>query len=197
MSEGQDHLTTMVERSTLDFLNHRLTSARDETMIDCLGAPIFPLSTLDDPSRASSRVQALMTKGECGGCLYTGIRPAVLALTSILYRVFEDEPELAGRLRCAAMLHVRLRLPTSGKLSTKPSNHAWGTAADFYLEGERALGDTGKFVPKWVVVLARHFNQAGWFSGLGFADAMHFEVADETIQDWRQSGKFEVLASSK
>ena len=188
MNEGRDRLTAMVQLSTLDLLNQGLTSASDETMTDCLGTPLFPLSKQNEPLRASPRVQAMIADGTLGGCSYTGLRPAVKSVTAVLRQVFREEPALKQLLRCAAMLQVRLRLPTSGRPSDKPSNHSWGTAIDFQLDGERTPKDTSDCAPLWVTVLARHFNRAGWYSGLTFADAMHFEVADETIQNWRTSG---------
>jgi hypothetical protein len=39
-----------------------------------------------------------------------------------------------------------------------------------------------------VAILVPFFNQAGWFSGIAFKDAMHFEVADETIRKWSHDG---------
>ena len=58
----------------------------------------------------------------------------------------------------------------------------------FKLTGGDAPGDTGTTVPLWVALLVPYFNNAGWYSGISFQDAMHFEVADGTIRKWQQDG---------
>jgi hypothetical protein len=88
------------------------------------------------------------------------------------------------------MLNVRFRKPTSGKPSTKISNHAWGTAIDFQLVGHSPPGNTGHQIPLFIAVLLPFFNDAGWFSGIGFNDTMHFEVSDDLIRKWAADGKF-------
>jgi hypothetical protein len=81
--------------------------------------------------------------------------------------------------------------------SQKISNHAWGTAIDIrvgsVLDGiqDKAAKSDGRTLAG-LVAIAPFFNSAGWFWGVGFStfeDGMHFEVADETIRDWRASGK--------
>jgi hypothetical protein len=86
------------------------------------------------------------------------------------------------------MLCVRYKEPTDGSASDQPSNHSWGTAIDFKLLGHDAPGNTGNVVPRFIAIMAPFFNSAGWYSGIGFHDTMHFEVANETIKKWKDTG---------
>jgi hypothetical protein len=36
-------------------------------------------------------------------------------------------------------------------------------------------------VQRGIALALRYFNAAGWYSGIGFKDETHFEVADETM----------------
>jgi hypothetical protein len=97
-------------------------------------------------------------------------------------------PELIDKLRTEGMLCVRHKKPTDGSVSDQPSNHSWGTAIDFKLLGHDAPGNTGTIVPRFIAIMAPFFNAAGWYSGIGFHDTMHFEVANETIKKWKNTG---------
>jgi hypothetical protein len=39
-------------------------------------------------------------------------------------------------------------------------------------------------VPAFIALLIPLFNEAGWYSGVGFNDTMHFEVSEERIREW-------------
>lgn len=181
-------LSDMVKISTISNLNVGLSSAREETMIACLGSPQMPLTTDDTPERASPMVRNLETYTKIGSVSVDGIAPAVKSLKAILTQAFTDVPELKTALRGSGMLVVRLRRPTSGKPSTKISNHAWGTAIDLRLDKMAPPANTGLVVPYFIALLVPYFNRAGWYSGIGFADDMHFEVADQTIRAWSHDG---------
>ena len=56
------------------------------------------------------------------------------------------------------------------------------------LTGHSSPGYTGTKIPRFIAVLIPFFNQAGWYSGVSFHDAMHFEVAEETIHNWSIKG---------
>lgn len=188
-------LSDMVPVSTIKGLNAGLSSARETTMISCLGSPILPLSTADTPERASPKVKALEKSVTAGHVRGTGIAPAVDSLNGLLTTAFAAIPGLEDALRGDGMLVVRLRRPTSGKPSTQISNHAWGTAIDLMLDGMDPPAATGKEVPYFIAALVPFFNAAGWYSGIGFQDDMHFEVADQTILKWNQAGAFKIKGS--
>ena len=102
----------------------------------------------------------------------------------MLKKAFAAEPDLASVLSTEGMLSVRMRKPTDGSVSTHVSNHAWGTAVDFKIVGFDAPANTGHTVPRFIAILIPLLNAAGWYSGVGFNDTMHFEVSEERIREW-------------
>jgi hypothetical protein len=184
------NLSEPVPISSIPSLNSGLSSAKSRTMIDVLGAPREPLvqdeCRNDQASRAVTRL--LETRRMTEHFRLTGIKPALDSVQDVIAKVKAAHPELIDKLRTDGMICVRHRKPTDGSFSDVPSNHSWGTAIDFKLAGSDAPGNTGTTVPRWVAILVPFFNQAGWFSGISFKDAMHFEVADETIRKWSREG---------
>src|SRR5690348_11678509 len=184
-------LTDIVPISSIPGLNKGLSSASQSTMIAMLGAPKEPLTTTCNNEHASPAVSRLVeTRRMTPNFRLTGIRPALDSAKEVLDRVAAIHSDLIEQLSTEGMLCVRHRKPTSGQPSRLISNHSWGTAIDFKLTGEDAPGDTGNGVPRWVAMLVPFFNEAGWYSGIGFRDDMHFEVADETIRQWKHDGLF-------
>ena len=188
-------LSDLVPIASIPNLNVGLSSAREETMIACLGSPQMPLTREDTPERASPTVRKLEKQQKIGGVNADGIAPAVDSLHAILTQAFADIAGLRAALRGDGMLVVRLRRPTHPTAYPKISNHAWGTAIDLKLIGMEPPADTGNKVPYFIAALAPYFNKAGWYSGIGFSDDMHFEVADQTIRTWLAEGKFGAASS--
>jgi hypothetical protein len=177
-------------------MNVGLTSANESTMVSLLGSPQLPLTTVDQPARASARVKALdVTKTLSSHVKVTGIKPAVESLGRAVKAAIDAElkagHDLDSVLGTEGMQNVRYRKPTSGAVSTKISNHAWGTAIDFKIVGHDAPGNTHDVVPRFIAVLIPFLNEEGWFSGVGFSarDTMHFEVADTTMHAWAKNNK--------
>lgn len=183
-------LADLVPLEPLLPLNVGVTNASEETMISALGRPQLPLTWSDQPDRASPAVKKLLVDDSIGKVRVSGVKPAVESLKQILSAAFTDTPAIETSLTSAGMLAVRYRKPTSGIVSYKISNHAWGTAVDFALVGEEAPGKTGDQIPYFIALLLPHFLAAGWYSGIAFHDDMHFEIADETIKAWAVAGKF-------
>jgi hypothetical protein len=183
-------LTDLVLISSIANLNAGLKSAHSSTMIAVLGAPQEPLvqnSCRND--QASPAVMRLKeTRQITPRFKLTGIKPALDSVQAIVAKVQVAHPELFAVLDTEGMMCVRHKKPTNGGFSDDPSNHSWGTAVDFKLAGGEAPGATGTKVPQWVAMLVPFFNDAGWYSGISFADAMHFEVADGTIRKWKADG---------
>jgi hypothetical protein len=177
-----------VPLSSIVPFNTGLQSATEATMISLLGRPRMPLTTEDQPDRASDLVRALEVTDTVAHFRVNGIRPAVKSLQAIFARIEQDEPALAQAVGYSGMLVVRLRRPTSGPPSKKISNHAWGTAIDFHIDGHEPPGDTGQTIPLGIAKLVPYFNKAGWYSGISFHDDMHFEVAEGTIRQWSGDG---------
>lgn len=180
----------LVSLSSITPFNVGLKSASEETMISALGRPRMPLTVHDQPDHVSDTVKRLqITAKVADNIRATGIKPAVKSLRDILGKAAASDPGLVRALSSAGMLVVRLRRPTSGTPSTKISNHSWGTAIDFSIDGKDPVGDTGQKVPRGIAMLVPFFNAAGWFSGIAFHDDMHFEVAEETILKWAHDGE--------
>jgi hypothetical protein len=183
------NFSDLVPISSIPSLNKDVSSATEETMVDVLGSAQKPLTTSCQDERASPAVKQLLdTRKLSDHVRVTGIKPALDSLEAIFAQIKQANPELLPVLATEGMLCVRLRKPTSGQPSTKMSNHSWGTAIDFKLLGEEAPGNTGLNVPRWVALLVPHFNKAGWFSGIGFRDDMHFEASNELVRQWAQDG---------
>jgi len=188
------HYNEMVDLHDHLPINVDVQSAQENTMISALGSPKLPLTTVDQPERASELVKALSRSSVkvCAHVVVTGIKPALESLNGILQEAFRSEKtaghDLESVLGTEGMLNVRYRKPTSGKPSTKISNHAWGTAIDFKILGHSAPGNTGGKIPRFVASLLPFFNKAEWYSGIGFNDTMHFEVSDGLIRKWAKGG---------
>lgn len=174
-------------------MNVGLRSATQETMISLLGSPMMPLTTKDQPGKASALVKKIsQTQRVSQHVVVTGILPAINSLRTLLSKAFEKEKEaghdLESVLSTDGMLVVRLRNPTSGIPSKKISNHSWGSAIDLKLIGHSSPGNTGHTIPRFIAVLIPFFNEEGWYSGVSFHDTMHFEVAEGTIAKWSENG---------
>lgn len=179
------HYMERVDLAELLPINVGLSSAKEETMISLLGAPRRPLTTVGQNERASDLVKRnLVTERMTPLFRLQGLAPAIADLKRVLSKAFEEEPDLERVLSTEGMLSVRMRKPTDGSVSTKISNHAWGTAVDFKIAGFEAPANTHQTVPRFIAVLLPLLNAEGWYSGIGFDDTMHFEVSEERIRAW-------------
>jgi D-alanyl-D-alanine carboxypeptidase len=189
------HYSEMVDLHDYLPINVDLRSAEEMTMVSLLGSPQLPLTTHDQPERASPLVKRLLQRTTIGKHIPTHcIGPALKSLEEVLRDAFEREikagHDLANVLGTAGTLNVRYRKPTSGVPSTQISNHAWGTAIDLRLVGHSAPANTGDKIPRFISVLLPIFHEAGWYSGIAFHDTMHFEVSDGLIRQWAKEGRF-------
>jgi hypothetical protein len=185
------HFMQRVELADLLPINKRLTSAQEQTMISLLGSPHMPLTTVGQNERASDLVKRnVVTERMTPLFRLTGLKLAIDDVKAVLAKAFAKEPDLESVLSTEGMLSVRMRKPTDGSISTHVSNHAWGTAVDFKIVGFEAPANTGHTVPRFIALLIPLFNDAGWFSGVGFNDTMHFEVSEERIRKWSQDHVF-------
>jgi lysozyme family protein len=190
-SELIEYYSEMIPLADILPINEDMSPAQETTMISLLGSPKMPLTTTDQPERASKLVKELkVTTSVAKHVTVTGVGSVLKILEEILKEVFQVEPHLEKVLSTEGMLNVRYRKPTSGKPSTKISNHAWGTAIDFKLLGKNAPGNTKHKVPRFVSVMVPYFNSNGWYSGIGFRDSMHFEVSDDKIRAYSKDGLF-------
>lgn len=133
------------------------------------------------------RIKRLIVTEDVGPFRVTGLRPVVKRLREALTVVRRLYPEIYDSLGSAGMLccrHVR------GSKRTV-SNHAWGTAIDFTLNGKLdAYGDDRTQLGLFKVYSV--LKDFGFYWGVSFGkeDSMHFEAADETIRAMAKAGEF-------
>lgn len=165
-------------------INPGLRPARQATMLSLLGSPGENLT--DDCQQPTNRTLVnLLTRGDLGVFRVFGLKPAVADLERIFRDIQSQEREVFDSLGYSGMLCSRFVRGSSSIIS----NHAWGTAIDFNLDGRLdSLGDNQ--VQRGLALIAPIFNRHGWYWGAGFGreDAMHFEVSDERMRQWHTEG---------
>jgi hypothetical protein len=182
---------TLIPSNTVGSINDGLHPVSEATMRSLLGAPKGTLTRNCQDNLASDTVQRLLETRNFGLFSARGITPALDSLQTIFDAVKAQNPALFAAIGRVGMLCVRLRKPTSGADSTEASNHAWGTAIDIAIDQAPFDTNPDGMVQQGVADLIPFFNDEGWFSGVGFHDDSHFEVADETIQAWALEGRFD------
>jgi hypothetical protein len=178
--ETYTHLVPTPKRSAM---NSGLSPARVETLIDIFGE--FPGLTNDCGPVKNARVAKQSQTRDLGPFRATGIRPALSSLETVMDEVKAAHPLLWGIIGTEGMLCYR-----RVRGSSKPSNHAAGTAIDIKIGGVLPEFNAA-MVPFGYVVLYGYFHRHGWFWAAGYngrRDPMHFEIADETLRKWHASG---------
>lgn len=157
-------------------INSGLHSAHPKTLEAVLGIPRLELDSkcrqiTDQP------LLARMRTANVGPFYATGLLEALESLQRVFAAVKKTLPELHAVVGSAGMLCVRL-----ARGSEAPSSHAWGTAIDLTIDGILDVrGDN--MTQRGLLKLYRHFHAEGWYWGAAFPteDAMHFELAEETV----------------
>jgi D-alanyl-D-alanine carboxypeptidase len=165
--------------------NQGVTQPRNKTMLALLGRPREDLGT-DCRSISNPRLKDLVETRQVGPIKATMLKPALDSLERIVAKLQEDEPDIAAKLGTAGALCVRLIRGSNSAVS----NHSFGTAIDITLQGELDPFADGT-MQIGLVILAEHFNAEGWYWGGGYnrEDGMHFEVGEETLRAWVESGQ--------
>ncbi|MGH2340908.1 M15 family metallopeptidase [Segnochrobactraceae bacterium EtOH-i3] len=170
-------------------INQGLTSPSAAYMESILGEPRESYTgECQEPDNPSFK--ALITTRKVGPIKATGLSAALSSLDSIFSDVKNELPDLYALIGNAGMLCCRYKR-IKGKVVKQPSNHSWGTAIDIKLGGVLDTQGDGKTL-RGLMILAHYFNAHGWYWGASFPteDAMHFEVARETLAKWSQAGLF-------
>ena len=165
-----------IRAPTAGFLEQLLGRPRDSFTGDC-----------QPPNNPSFK--KLLTTATVGPMKVTGLKPAVKSLAEIFSDVRDSVPDLHDMLKSNGMLCCRLR-HIHGKNVEPPSSHSWGTALDLIVGGKTDVqGD--KKVLRGLSVLAKFFNAHQWVWGATFPqeDAMHFEVSQELLLRWKDTGQ--------
>ena len=173
-------LTTLVPRPSRDAINNGLAAVSPEFMIAQLGSPRSSYSA-DCQEVTNEELRREMTTESIGRIRVTGLRPAVASLREALGQVAREQAAVYGMLGTAGMLCCRL-VRGSG---TAISNHSWGTAIDFTLNGVLDRRGDNR-VQVGLTLIASIMNQHGWYWGAAFRteDAMHFEAGRTLITQW-------------
>lgn len=162
-------------------VNHGLSSPGPESQIRRFGGRPSEIAYRNGGPVTNPKLRALIVIEDVGPFRATGIRPAVASLRGVLSAVRRELPELYPLLGNAGMLVNRLQRGSSTKLS----NHAFGTAIDFYID--RYLTQRGSHRSnRGLDALAPFFNRAGWYWGATFPtdDAMHFECSTSLLDSF-------------
>jgi hypothetical protein len=174
-------------------MNPGLSAAKASTLERLLGRPREDVST-DCQWPTNPALRRRMVTESVGPFRVTGFAPAVASLRAVMDEVKVALPDLYPLLGSMGMLCCRYIRGSTTKLS----NHSWGTAIDLTIAGKLDRRGDGR-VQAGLVALAPIFNEAGWYWGAEFGartrsarweDAMHFEVAEETLRRWEREGVF-------
>lgn len=171
-----------VPRPTLG-VNTRLSPCKASTLRRLLGEPSRSYSskctTPTNPKIKGMLVTKDISPIEGFKFRVTGLAPAVKLLELGFDELEKVHPGFVKRLGSAGMTCSRFIRGSS----RTPSNHSWGTAIDFTLDGILdAYGDG--MVQADLFILYSILKNFGFFWGVSFSkeDGMHFELADETVR---------------
>jgi hypothetical protein len=164
-------------------VNPQLSPAKQSTLMEFFGAPGAPTRACSDVT--SEKLKQLIATRDVGPFKATGLAPALDAIARVMNRVKSELPELYGQLRSQGMTCVRTVRGSTGTFS----NHAWGTAIDLSIADDVDIMGDGRCF-QGLALLAPLFNEEVfyWGGGSPTEDAMHFEVSEELLGEWRAKG---------
>ncbi|WP_179145238.1 peptidoglycan-binding protein [Rhizobium sp. RU36D] len=155
-------------------------------MLRVLGSP---RGNYDQECRpvTNGRIRNLIVTEDVGPFRVTGLKPVVEKLRAALADVKQKEPECYNALGSAGMLCTRYVRGSK----TSISNHSWGCAIDFTLEGKLDTRGDDK-AQKGLIRMHPIFNSHDFFWGAAFKteDAMHFEISRQQMLKWNEEGVF-------
>ncbi|MFZ4506934.1 MAG: M15 family metallopeptidase [Fimbriimonas sp.] len=176
--------TKLVPKPDAASINSGLKSLSQRTMMEIFGNPSANKGTECGPVTNPKLKKSIVTRS-VGPFRVTGHKAAVESLKKVLASVKAEKPDLYAALGTAGMICARL---VRGSTSSW-SNHSWGFAVDLTVGGKLdPRGDD--MVQEGMLALYPFFHREGWWWGAEFKteDAMHFEVAEETVKAWHQAG---------
>lgn len=181
-----DYLEKLPRPSRLG-VNQGLTSPSAAFMSNLLGDP-RDTYTGDCQNPTNPAFKKLVATRQVGPIRATGLKAALDSLGRVLADVEAELPDLHALLGTAGMLCCRHKR-INGQVVASPSNHTWGAAIDITVGGVLDVQGDNK-TQRGLMILAKYFNAHGWYWGAVFPteDSMHFEVARETLQKWRDAG---------
>lgn len=177
--------TALVPTPNRRAMNTGLSASKVSTLRAVFGD--FPDLPVDCGTNKNKIISSMLETRDVGPFRATGIKPALDSLERIFAAVKRDHPDLYKLVGTAGM-HCYRRV----RGGRNPSNHCAGTAIDLtiggVLPGMDYSPETPEMIPNGFVILYAYFHAEGWFWAAGYAggrvDAMHFEVADQTLREW-------------
>ena len=170
-----------------EHINPDLDGTKNSTMLTLLGNP---RSEYDQQCRevTNTKLKRRMVLRSIGPFRVTGFDLAVASLKQIFKDIKAEQRQVYDALSSAGMLCCRRVRGSTSAIS----NHSWGTAIDMRVNNVLDKRGNDK-VQVGLSVIAPIFNRHKWFWGAGFTteDAMHFEVSEQLMQEWRVAGKLE------
>jgi peptidoglycan hydrolase-like protein with peptidoglycan-binding domain len=156
-------------------------------MMNTLGTPCArstSCSTITNPA-----ISAHVVTESVGPFRVTGLRPAVARIRAALSRVKVEKPDLYAVLGTAGMACCRMVRGST----TRYSNHAWGLAIDFTINGKLDPRADGK-TQRGLLELYPYMSEQGFYWAAGYSakyeDAMHFEASLAQVSQWDAAGVF-------
>jgi peptidoglycan hydrolase-like protein with peptidoglycan-binding domain len=173
-------LTDVVPRPSRESINQGLTAVSAAFMVQQLGQPRDSYNS-DCQPMTNATLRRHVTTGSVGRFRVTGLAPAVQSLGIAMAQIQREQPAVYAALGTAGMLCCRLVRGSASAIS----NHSWGTAIDFTLNGVLDRRGDNK-VQVGLTLIASIMNQHGWYWGAAFRteDAMHFEASRSLISQW-------------
>ena len=177
---GAQNLVSTVPRPAAGTINAGLTAVSPSFMVEQLGNPRSSY-TSDCQPMTNAALKAHVVTQSVGRFRATGLRPAVESLAVALAQVQREQPAVYAVLGTAGMMCCRLVRGSA----TAISNHSWGTAIDFTLNGVLDRRGDNR-VQVGLTLIASIMNQHGWYWGAAFRteDATHFEASRALISAW-------------
>jgi len=161
-------------------MNPGLVAVTPALMTQLLGQPRQSYSADCQPVTDPQLQKHIVTRS-MGSFRVTGLDVAVDSLQAALEDVKREQPDVHAALGTAGMLCCRFVRGST----TAISNHSWGTAVDFTLNGvlDRRGDDR---VQVGLTLIAPILNRHGWYWGAAFRteDAMHFEASRTLVSQW-------------
>ncbi len=174
---GPEALVDIPPRNTF---NQNLTSTSEATMLQIFGVP--GTKTQDCSPATGGFKQRVVSLVDVGPFKVSGLDIAVQLLKAVFAEAEQQIPNVIAAVKNDGMLCVRHKRMNANSFS----NHSWGTAIDLFF-GTGAVPQGSTKTHRGCLQLAPFFNKHGWYWGAGFSghsvDAMHFELAEQTIRN--------------
>jgi hypothetical protein len=169
--------------------NEGLTLLNMDRLLTVLGPPLADMKSLgtscrpidNDFLRGQLKTEAL----SIGSVIM--LAPALASLKDVLANIATRESDLAAAIKNMGTVCVR-----KTRNGNELSRHSFGLAIDLSVRDKMDLSPD---VKDDFQVVAEEFHKAGWIWGGGWtmaSDYPHFEVSQQLLDAWINSGKIEI-----